>query len=232
MSGTDPVLGATMEIAKILVPEMAKNHKKIGDYISRQFRRITKGSICANISIYVTTFSRFKVGYTLEDVNQHLCNTLSAYRISGQQDDRIKYNSTEFDIAIEYDYSENVYATNEILDHESPLGSNTDDEIVIPAVVGVSFYLFPKGENTRTQLLDAYCFIEVLENKMLEYHIVQKGSFLYIMTESQDDKLKIMQLLIKRVNEWHGSVKNLSSKHTEIKLKLDKLMAKTIGEML
>lgn len=218
-----------LEGVKLLAPELVRNRKRYGELIRKHFRQITKNGISCNVSIYMSLFTHFKTGYTLEDITEKMCTILAPYRV-GEQEDVIAYNKTRFTISTEYDYSDSIYATNELLDSDLP--TDAEEEIVLPAVTGLTIAIFPEGDETKTQLMDGACFLEIVENALLEYHIVRKGAFLYIQTESTKDQLDILQLFERHAKKWDSNIRNLSSKRNEIKVKLDKLVSKSIGEML
>ena len=80
-----------------------------------------------------------------------------------------------------------------------------------------------------------YCFLDEFEKGLREYHIVNEGKYLYIMTLSYDDKIKLKSFLEERyekIRSYEDKIRFLPSLDTEIKITLDKLIAERIGKIL
>jgi hypothetical protein len=216
--------------AKVVIAKTIENRQAIGQKLKHHFKKFVSnrlGSI--NISTYMTWFGGFKAEYSIEEVNQSVALLLNKYRSDEIKEDGIKYKDIEFTIALEFTYSDRVYLTSESLDCDFE-----DGQIIIPAVNGLSVYIIPQDSNQiKSQLFAGHALIEEIEKEVLKkYHLRAKGRFIYIETENISDKNKILEILQDKATDWEGSIRNISWKDNEIKLRLDTLIAKSIGEIL
>lgn len=193
--GMDNILGDYVEKVavnlaakgtEILVEDSANRYsflKKMRDF----GRKLKFGNnSLPELSIYISMFLDFKEGYTLETINEGICNMIRKYRIEkGDGIHKIKYENQIFTVIYSYKYSKNLYATNELLDYDISFDEDYEQELLVPAVTGISLYLSPEQNgNIKKQLLMGDCFLDVIEKTLLDRHIVQKGKFLYIITQS------------------------------------------------
>ncbi|HET7285665.1 MAG TPA: hypothetical protein VFI70_13355 [Nitrososphaeraceae archaeon] len=176
-------------------------------------------------------FVRFKTGYALEDITERICHLLDKYRVEKGYN-KITYNDVTFEAVPECIYSDNVYATDELLDYDDL--HIDEEEILVPAVVGISIYLSPESNEAndiKKQLIEGYCFLELMEKNLLSYHIVEKGNFLYIVNFSGQE-YTIRKLIHEKMSKNSETIKFIPTKENEIKIKLDRLIAARLGEIL
>lgn len=205
---------------KIALPMAVQNRKRLESLILNGFRRIIKNGLPIDVSIYLSLFIDFKIGYELEDISEYLCSILKQYKT---RESIVCYNNSDFKILTSYTH--NLYF--------EPYADNYDDEIIIPAVTGISIYIFPTSDKIKTQLIDGICLLDYIENKLLElYNIRKKGMFLYINTKSVDDKFKLKSWLDSISNKHDQQFKYVASKEDELKIIVDKLIAARIGDAL
>jgi hypothetical protein len=181
-------------------------------------------------------FMDFREGYTLEMVNEKLCNLISKYKVSGDEPNRIKYDDMIFQIIYQYKYSDNLYSGNTRLDIEVPSDQfDEEQELMVPAVTGISVYVSPDSpdnDDIKKQLLGGYCFLDKVENEFLVFHIVKRKKFLYIVTLSYNEASTIRRIIDKRLEGFSERIKYIPARDSEVKMILDKLIAARIGEIL
>jgi hypothetical protein len=232
-SSIDPIArDMAIETAKVLVPFVYKKRDIIREKINAFTRRITKNGISFDFSIYLSTFIRFKTGYALEDITGHICRLLDNYRIE-KEPNKIRYNDVIFEVVTENAYSANVYATDELLDYYDLYAD--EEEILVPAVVAISIYVIPESSETndiKKQLMEGYCFLELMEKNLLDYHIVEKGNLLYIVNFSDGEENNMRKLIQEKMHKYNETIKFIPARENEIKIKLDKLVAARLGEIL
>lgn len=218
-----------IEGLRVAAPVIASNHKPILAKIKSSYRKIATKFGPINASIYVTMFADFKADYPLETINEYVCQILKKYQ-DGDNDCTFNYNKTTFTIIRQFNYADSFYFENEIL--ENTIEEENESEIFVPLVNGISIYCFPEGEDTKTQLSDGYDLTEFLKREMLrKYDVKDMRSFVYVECASPDDFEKIVDPLEKKQKEWNIG-KNLSHKENEIKIQLDNLITRTLGEIL
>ena len=215
--------------ARIALPLVLNNRHIIKEKIQQAVKRFKIGESAVDASLYFTMYADFKSDYPLELVNQYLCKILRDKRLKGNQQ-HVKFNKTTFSIYYDFTYTEFFYASNESLDYDF---TEDEDEILIPSIASTSIYLIPQKNESKKEAMDGYNLTEYLKKEILnQYNVKQMQSFAYMTSNDSKDLNPLFALLEKRMESDDITLKNISFKKNEIKLKLDALIAKNIEEIL
>ncbi|MDE1813163.1 MAG: hypothetical protein KGI05_00730 [Thaumarchaeota archaeon] len=220
---------------KIAIPLLANNHKTILEKIKSGYKRIKTKHGSIEGSVYLTTFADFKPNYPLDSVNEHVCQMLMQFQMDEDSDCTYKYNKTNFSIIRQFNYAENFYFENEIIENSFEneiLENNEELDFMVPLVNGLSIYCFPDGDDMKSQLVDGYNLTQFMQQELMKkYDIKNMKSFVYVEFTNEKDFSKIKHEIYKKQNELEP-MKNLSHKKNELKLKMDALAPVILGEVL
>ena len=227
VGGSDIENNGIVAAVRIALPLILNNKNTISNKIRQAAKRFKICESTIDATIYFTMYADFKSDYPLESVNQYLCKTLRN-KDQRRKQQHVKFNNTVFSIYYDFTYTQLFYAASESLDYDF---AEDEDEIMIPSVVGLSVYLFPEKVEPKEGILDGYNLIEYIKKEFLnKYNVKQMQSFMYLASNDENFEKLFASLADKMKPDVH--IRNISHKSDEIKLKLDALIASSIGKVL
>ena len=214
----------------IATPAIKKTFDAILEKIVNRRFRLLDGNY--PINIFCTLFSRFKINYSLDEINHIIFKSISDFRID-DKDCSYCVNNTKFSVIPYFAY------TQPSLDEENLVGNEyktyPDDELMstfVPGVTGVTMFVFLDKGNKQS-IKNSQILLDKINDELLKtVNVKQHGKFLYFDTENEKIKKKLVNKLSKEFQKHDEIIKDRSGAENELKLRYSDLILERIAKVL
>ena len=184
------------------------------------------------INIFCTLFSRFKINYSLDEINHIIFKSISDFRIE-DKDCSYCVDNTKFSIIPYFAYTQPSLDDENLVENEYK--TYPDDELTrtfVPGVTGVTLFVFlDKGD--KQSIKNSQILLDKIDNTLLEtVNVKQHGKFLYFDTENKKIKKKLIDKLSKEFQKHDEIIKDCSAAENELKLCYSDLILERIAKIL
>ena len=201
-------------IATIANPILGKNANVIASKIQERLFKIDKN----DVNIHCTLFNRFKQVYSFDFIQELLLKPISQYRIE-EKDCTYKIQDTIFTLIPHFAYTQPDFTDFGLQESEYRVYPDEQERVTfIPGVTGVSIYVF-FNQATKLSIVNCQILLDHIQAMLLkELNVKQQGKFLYINTNGEKARDKVMSKIASAYNKDGYVLKNKSGDVNEIKL--------------